>query len=600
MRRLRQLLRPLAAVLSLTTTLILTVAATQAEFRSIDGSGNNLGQPAFGQADIELIRLLDNAYDDGISVPRGGDPSSLPSARLISNIVADQVGSVPNFLGASDWLWQWGQFLDHDMDFTPGSASPDPFHIAVPKFGDGYFNPSEQDGVIIPFNRSLEATGTGTSTSNPRQQINQITSFIDASMIYGSDASRAAALRSTINAGMLETSLATNGEVLPMKNTVGQPNDNGGSPNSTDFYLSGDVRANEQIGLTATHSLFVREHNRIVTDLSNRLLANESALVVKRDAAIADTTNGVNNEADFLYESARKLVGAQIQQITYQEFVPVLIGSGLGMYSGYDSNIDPSVSNVFATAAYRLGHTLLSPQLKRPGLGDIALKDAFFNPSEVEQNGIDVLLLGLAQQEAQELDHMLVDGVRNFLFGPPGMGGLDLASLNMQRGRDHGLPGYTETFNTIFSDTIDDFDDLGSGGLGLMEDSVVALLEQAYATVDQIDLWLGGISELPDTHGGLLGPTFTHFMIDQFGRTRDGDRFFYLDDAVLEHLELLDTSFGETLLSDIILRNSSIGSIQDDVFVAHVPEPTTFAIVLTAMLCGQSVLRFSHSRFDSA
>lgn len=552
------------------------------EFRSIDGTGNNPSNPNYGAANIELLRLHDNAYEDGISDPRGGlGSSTLPSPRLISNSVAAQGSSVTNFLGASDWLWQWGQFVDHDMDFTPGAAVHEAFDIAVPKLGDPLFNPMQLDGVVMPFGRSAAAAGTGTSTVNPREQINDITSFIDASMIYGSDASRAAALRDPLNSAKLTISLANNGEVLPMKNNVGQPNDNGGSTQDELFYLSGDVRANEQIGLTATHSLFVREHNRIVTDLTGRLGGGDTALIAKRDAAINDMSNSVSNEADFLYESARKLVGAQIQKITYEEFLPLLIGNDLNSYAGYNSTIDPSISNEFATAAYRLGHTLLSPTLKRPGVGDIELKDAFFSPDEVEQHGVDTLLLGLAQQEAQEVDNLLIDGVRNFLFGPPGSGGLDLASLNIQRGRDHGLPGYAETHNDMFGTNIDSFDDLGSTGLGLMADDVLALFEQAYDTVDQIDLWIAGISELPDSHGGLLGPTFSYFIADQFGRTRDGDRFFYLDDAISEHLDLLDDSFSDMLLSDIILRNSSIGSIQADVFIA-VPEPASLALLLLA------------------
>lgn len=568
---------------TLVATIVLTAAVSAAEFRTIDGSGNNLSNPDYGRANIELLRLLGNAYDDGISTPRGGDPSSLPSARSISNVVADQTQSVANFLGASDWLWQWGQFVDHDLDFTPGGTT-ESFDIPVPKLGDPDFNPMQLDNVTIPFHRSLAASGTGTSVADPRQQLNEITSYIDASMVYGSDQVRATALRDDVNPAFLETSLATNGEILPMKNTANLPNDNGGSPNSQDFFLSGDVRANEQIGLTAAHSLFVREHNRIVTDLTSRLSGGDTALVAKRDAAIADATNGVDNESDFLYESARKLVGAQIQQVTYQEFLPLLIGNDVGAYAGYNSTIDPSISNEFATAAYRVGHTMLSSTLERPGIGAIDLKDAFFNPSEVEQNGIDAVLHGLALQEAQEIDNMLVDGVRNFLFGPPGAGGLDLSSLNIQRGRDHGLPGYAETFNELFGTAgnttpIMSFGDLGSAGLGLFDDSIVALFEAAYDTVDQIDLWIGGISELPDDHGGLLGPTFTFFLVDQFGRTRDGDRFFYLNPEISQHLELLDPAFADTLLSDIILRNSSIAAIQSNVFLA-VPEPATLAMLL--------------------
>lgn len=578
-------------------TIILVVACSAIshaiEFRTIDGTGNNVANPTYGSADSELVRLLDNAYDDGFDTPRGGlHSSTLASARHISNLVAAQPASVPNFLGASDWLWQWGQFIDHDLDFTPGTDA-EAFHVSVPKFGDPDFNPGQLDNIIIPFTRSLPVGGTGTAVNNPREQRNEITSYLDASMIYGSDSLRAFTLRDDANMALLETSIATNGEVLPMKNTGGLPNDNGGSIQSGQFFLSGDVRANEQIGLTAAHSLFVREHNRLATELSSRLNAGEPALVTKLQAAVNDTGNGVNSEDDFLYEAARKIVGAQVQKITYEEFLPLLIGNDLGAYSGYDSSVDASISNEFATAAYRVGHTMLSSSLQRPGIGAIALKDAFFNPNEVEQNGVDAVLHGLAMQQAQEIDNMVIDGVRNFLFGPPGAGGLDLASLNIQRGRDHGLPGYVETYNELFGTANDpmpitSFIDLGSAGLGLFEDSVVALLEQAYTSVDEIDLWIGGISELPDDHGGLLGPTFTFFIADQFGRTRDGDRFFYADAELDAHLQVLDPEFESTLLSDIILRNTTIAAIQDNVFVA-VPEPRAMAILMAICLVGTSL-----------
>ena len=101
---------------------------------------------------------------------------------------------------------------------------------------------------------------------------------------------------------------------------------------------------------------------------------------------------------------------------------------------------------IFSTACFRVGHTLLSPTLLRLGEagtipeGNIPLAAAFFAPEAIIlDGGIDPILRGLAAQPAQEIDPQVIGAVRNFLFGPPGAGGLDLASLNIQRGRDHGL-----------------------------------------------------------------------------------------------------------------------------------------------------------------
>ena len=546
--------------------------ALGANYRSIDGSGNNLANPFWGQAGEDFLRLFSNDYEDGLSVPRGGFVSTLPSARSVSNEVAAQSSSVTNFLGASDWLWQWGQFIDHDLDLTEGSDPAEPFNVSVPQ-GDPFFDPFNTGTQEITLNRSAGHL----DPSNIRQQENGITAYMDASMVYGSNTVRAAALRGT--GGKLKTSLADNGEILPMRNTAGLPNDGG---TSTDFFLAGDFRANEQIGLTASHTLFVREHNRIVDDLSARISAGDAQLIAKRDDALA---GGLNSQDDFLYESARKLVGAQIQKITYEEYLPLLIGSDLPGFAGYDDTVNAGISNEFATAAFRLGHTQLSPTLKRlnnnggpSAEGDIALQDSFFTPDEVQQHGVDSLLIGLASQESQAVDNLLIDDVRNFLFGPPGAGGFDLASLNIQRGRDHGLPSYSEVHDQLFGTSISSFSDLGSAGLGLFDDSIVALLENAYDSVDQIDLWIGGISELADDHGGLLGPTLTALLVDQFGRTRDGDRFFYLNGDQLEHLLVIDPTFGSTLLSDVILRNSGITSLQSNVFLT-IPEPSALLLV---------------------
>ena len=332
---------------------------------------------------------------------------------------------------------------------------------------------------------------------NPRTTINQITAFIDASSVYGSDEEREEFLR-TLSDGLLKTSTANNGEVLLPVNLIGMDaleNATGGTLGDFQF-VAGDVRANEQLGLIAVHTLLVREHNRLAAELLERLTVTmEAALVDKLNEFSADFINEYPNATqdeirdEFIYQSARKVVTAEIQAITYNEFLPLLIGNSLEAYSGYNSSIDAQISTEFANAAYRVGHTLLNDQLLRVDanqniVSTTSLADAFFDPAEVQTNGIDTLLQGLIFQDAQEIDNLLVDGVRNFLF-PAGGGGLDLASVNIQRGRDVGLPGYVAAHNEIFGTSISNFDDLGSSGLGLFSDEVVALFQDAYASVDE-------------------------------------------------------------------------------------------------------------------
>ena len=536
-------------------------------YRTIDGSNNNATNPKYGQAGTPLIRITEYAYEDGLSTPRVEAVSgmSLPSARAISNAVSSQNSSIPNSLKATDWIWQWGQFLDHDIDLTEGAHPAEPFHIAVPR-GDPQFDPLNTGNKDIELNRSMYKNVNGI-----RQQTNGITSFIDASNVYGSDSIRANDLRTKNGKGTLRTSLGANGEILLPFNNNGLPN--AGGP-SGDLFIAGDVRANEQIGLTASHTLFLREHNRLAADLKDRLESGDSPLINKLN------NSGLTQE-NFIYESARKVVGAQIQKITYEEWLPAVLGQNfLKDYTGYDETIDPSISNEFSTAAFRFGHTLLSPQINRADgdgnvTGNIALQNAFFNPSEITNNGVDSLLFGLTTQTAQEVDTFLVDDVRNFLFGPPGEGGFDLASLNIQRGRDHGLLGYNDTREMLGLNSVVNFLDLAGGDVALAD-----AFASVYDSVDDVDLWNGGLAE---THinGGLLGETFSEIVTDQFFRLRDGDRYFYLGE--LDHISTLDPNFQtDASLYDIIARNTAgETTLSSNVFRATnpVPEPSTFILV---------------------
>ena len=191
--------------------------------------------------------------------------------------------------------------------------------------------------------------------------------------------------------------------------------------------------------------------------------------------------------------------------------------------------------------------------------GNLELRDAFFNPEAItDEGGIDPILRGLAKQVAQRLDPFVIDDVRNFLFGPPGAGGFDLASLNIQRGRDHGLPRYNDVREQMGLPRVSNFSQISSDA------DIQMRLADAYGNVDDIDLWVGGLCE-DSVAGSHLGELFQLIIKEQFEALRDGDRFWY--ERKLGNAELQEVQ--ATRLSDVIKRNTSIGSeLQNDVFQA--------------------------------
>ena len=256
------------------------------EIRSIDGTDNNLMNAEWGAAEVAFLRLAPAAYEDGIAAPSGADR---PNARAISNACAAQSLDVPNAVNASDFVWQWGQFLDHDIDLSPEVTPEERFDIQVP-IGDPAFDAARTGSVVMPLHRSLYEVRDGV-----REQTNEITAYIDASNVYGSDDARAAALRTSDGTGRLATSERN---LLPF-NTSGLPNAAPPSVPAESLFVAGDFRANEQVGLTVMHTLFVREHNR----LADELRATSPELT-----------------GDEVYERARAVVAAQMQSSHTESF----------------------------------------------------------------------------------------------------------------------------------------------------------------------------------------------------------------------------------------------------------------------------------------
>ncbi|MCG8556166.1 MAG: peroxidase family protein [Proteobacteria bacterium] len=493
-------------------------------FRSIDGSGNHCHDPDIGKADTPLARRVESNYDH-------------PNPRAISNAVNKHPdGPKLNTVGASDFLWQWGQFLDHDIDLTGGTKESQP--IPVP-LGDHHFDPGEDGNASIDFHRSLHDPDTGTDAGNPRQQLNEITTWIDASNVYGSDPTRAAALRRMDRSGKLKTSWGGRlGPLLPL-NTSHQAN--APTPHDPTLFLAGDIRANEQAGLTALHTLFVREHNRIAHDLRK---------------------HNPQKTGEWIYQEARRWVGALMQHITYNEFLPLLLGPGaLSPYSGYKPEVDASIANVFSTATYRFGHSAVGSALRlidsRGYSSALPLREAFFNPHIIKTHGIEPLLRGLASQQCEDVDVFLVDELRNFLFGPPNERGLDLAALNIQRGRDHGLPRYNDVRHAYGLARIKHWAQFPAPL------AIRNRLASVYKHVDHIDVWVGGLAE-NHRWNAMVGPLVWRSLKEQFEALRDGDRFWY--ERIFTQKDLRKVK--HTKLSDVIRRNTNIkrAEIRDDVF----------------------------------
>jgi hypothetical protein len=534
------------------------------EFRTIDGIGNSTSNPSQGAANTRVIRFgYDADYPDGIgdviSEPRK------PNPRDVSNSVNAQSSSILNDRGLSDWVVHWGQFLTHDMTLIETGAAYDVLSTgATGDFGIPITDPNDPLGPNpISFHRSAfdPTTGNGDIVVTPRGtipiprwQINSNTSYIDASNVYGSDPSTADSLRTFVD-GKLATS--EDGLLPPVA--------------SNHDFVAGDVRANENVGLTAIHTLFVREHNR----LADRIKAY--------DATLGD---------EAIYQWTRKIVGAEMQAITYREFLPALMGDDAPRAEDYVYNEgDASITTAFSTAAFRYGHSMQSPRIllvddANTELGSVSLGAATENPELLagDPAKVEQIWKGLASQAAQENDAYVVNGLRNINFGPPGAGGTDLAALDIQRGRDHGLLNSYRLMRQAYNlGPLSDFDQLTS------DPQLQLALEQTYGETDNLDAWIAMIAEdhLPGSSLGSLAQAIIH---SQFERLRDGDRFFFTGDPDLEsELVAAVIDLDTITLSQIIKLNSGLVRLQENVFFV-VPEPATWclaAVIGLAMAFGR-------------
>ena len=511
-----------------------TKQAMEPENRTISGAGNNLTHPEWGSAGQQLLRLTPAAYADGAAAPAGAFRAN---PRAISNAVCAQGTPEPSPQGLSNFIWAWGQFLDHELDLTGPARPTESLNMTAPPT-----DPKLPNG-IIEFTRSVYDAATGGSPAQPRQQLNLITSFVDASNVYGSDDNRANALRANDGTGRLRSFVKDVGELLP-KNLYGAPNAAVPPLPATAFFLAGDVRANEHSVLTSLHTVFVRKHNRLCGEIAKKEPQSKG-------------------DDEVIYQRARRIVGALMQAVAYNEFLPALLGAGaITPYPGYNPAARPDISNVFSTACYRVGHTMIPDGIPL-SLGEQAmpLRDGYFQPALIDERGIEPFLEGLALSPMQKIDTHVVEGLRTLLFRQFSEKTgrlLDLAALNIQRGRDHGLADYNAcreafglTRNASFAEITSD--------AGLQ-----AELQQIYFNVDNIDAWIGGLAE-DHVSGAAVGELIFTVLKDQFERTRDGDRFWYENDPAFSPKER--SEIASTTLAEVIERNTTIENLPANVFV---------------------------------
>ncbi|KAK7580575.1 hypothetical protein V9T40_001204 [Parthenolecanium corni] len=503
-------------------------------YRSIDGSCNNLKYPKkWGVAMTPFRRALPPTYEDGVSVPRGGfESTSLPSARDVSTKIHRPVYQKDEDFTVM--LAVWGQFLDHDITATALSRGvngtpitccdskiqhPECFPVRI-KSDDPYY--SKFNLKCMEFVRSAPALRC---SFGPREQMNQASSYIDGSMVYGNTESLANRLR-TFNNGELEMLHTGDGRaLLPVsKDTADGCNQDEEIKKGRYCFISGDTRANENTNLVSIHLILARQHNNI----SNQLRAFNPFW-----------------DDETLYQETRRIVAAQLQHITYNEFLPSILGEQLteklelysqksGYWTKYKDNVDATINNNFATATFRFAHTLI-PRMMKMLANDtespeyIEMHKMLFNPFGLYDGDLDSIIRGAFNTSVEKADNFFTEQLTKHLFESNSKKksstksfGLDLVSLNIQRGRDHGLQTYVEFRKYCNLSSVQTYDDLK----GIFDDESLESVSSLYKTVRDIDLYTGGLSEIPIA-GGLLGPTLTCLIADQFYRLKYGDRFWY-------------------------------------------------------------------------
>ena len=444
-------------------------------------------------------RVLAPQYQDGFSYPRIKSVASskeLPSARLVA---IKTLNPEPIESELSMLFTTYGQFITHDFTLGVDNGancsckvnSEECFNIPIPK-GDTVYKGTE----CIPFKRNAASLQRFDCFLGPREQINKITHFLDSSQIYGNTNEDSKLLRQGYG-GLLKVSIIPGSpfESLPLVDS------RAGCPVGKRFgcFRAGDDRLDENTYLTGLHTVFLRRHNTIARKLS-------------------DLNPHWDDET--LFNEAKAILNAEYQHISYNEWLPLLLGDRLmkkfNLYSSkqgyaqvYDPKVYPAIINSFATAAFRL-HILVHNEVTKANRNmepfePKHMEAAILNSTDSYQHMDDIcrgVLSEVTYKHHYQVAESLHDNLFKDAFGKNTK--TSLSSLNIQRGRDHGLPPYNKFRKLCGLKEAKTFEDLYQD----MDKVQVERLKQVYDSVHDIDLFVGGASERKMADA-LQGPTFT-------------------------------------------------------------------------------------------
>ncbi|ROL46637.1 Dual oxidase 1 [Anabarilius grahami] len=507
--------------------------------------------------DAALVRFLPAQYKDGVYLPR--QEPHLPNPRRISNTAMSGQSGLLSYknrtvLSVAFGYHVWSEISDSRRPGCP----PEFMHIEVPK-EDPIFVSNSSQPVLLQFQRAEWDPSSGQSPNNPRTQVNHVTAWIDGSSIYGSSSSWCDALR-TFSNGLLASGSSQD---MPRRSSssylMWSAPDPSASPGSQELYEFGNAWANENIFSVTEGIIWFRYHNYLASKLN------------KEHPSWSD---------EELFQNARKRVIATFQNIAFYEWLPAYLGTEVTSYPGYQKHVDPGISAEFEAAAVRFGLTLAPPGVykrnrtchyksavnndasKFPGL---RLCNTFWNrnnPNLQSSQDVDELILGMASQIAEREDNIIVEDLRDYMYGPLRFSRSDAVALSIQRGRDFGLPSYNQIRAALNMRPVNAWEEINPK---LNNTQLLRELAELYENdTSRLELFVGGLLETQEGPG----PVFSSIILDQFERIRNADRFWFENRQNGLFTEEEIQAIQNTTFHDVLLEVTSAeeGDIQKNVF----------------------------------